>query len=82
MGDRPRHTDKEVEDAIQYAETKGWRCDYPRGHWGRLFCAHADREGCQVGVSGTPKNPGTHARQLKRAIDRCPHEKGNDDEGI
>jgi len=70
---RPRHSIKEVEAAVQYAEAMGWRCDHPRGHWGRLFCAHADRDGCQVGVNGTPRNAEAHARQIKRAVDRCPH---------
>lgn len=82
-GKRPRHTSKEVEQAIQDAEAKGWYCDHPRGHWGRLFCAHADRDGCQIGVSGTPRNPEAHARQIKRAVDRCPHQEGEDnDENI
>jgi hypothetical protein len=43
------------------------------GHWGRLFCPQAGRDGCQVGVNGAPKNPEDHARQVMRAIARCPH---------
>lgn len=69
---RPRHPRQDVEDAVRYAESKGWRFR-KMGHWGRLFCAHADREGCQVGVNGTPRNSGDHARQIVRAVDRCPH---------
>jgi hypothetical protein len=45
------------------------------GHWGRLFCPHADRDGCQVGVYGTPRDGDAHARQIRRAVDRCPHQK-------
>ncbi len=69
---RDRHPKRDVEEAVEYAETLGWTLR-KMGHWGRLFCAHSDRDGCQVGVSGTPKNPGNHARQIKRAVDRCPH---------
>jgi hypothetical protein len=79
---RPRHPKKEVEDAIQYAESKGWTLR-KMGHWGRLFCVHADRDGCQIGVNGTPRDADTHARQIKRAVDRCPHEgKEADDENV
>ena len=78
--DRSRHPDKEVEAAIKYAEERGWRFR-KQGHWGRLYCTHADRDGCQVGIYGTPRNAGNHARQIMRAIDRCPHEgkEGGDD---
>jgi hypothetical protein len=69
---RPRHPNKDVEEAVQYAESENWTVRM-QGHWGRMYCAQADRDGCQVGISGTPKNPGNHARQLKRAVDRCPH---------
>ena len=71
---RPRHPNKEVEEAVSIAESKGWVWR-KMGHWGRLFCAHADRDGCQVGVNGTPRNAETHARQILRAIERCPHGK-------
>ena len=79
---RPRHTNKEVEAAVADAEKRNWTFR-PLGHWGRLFCPFADRDGCQVGVNGTPKDPEAHARQIRRAIDRCPHRKEgkDDDEG-
>lgn len=70
---RPRHPNKEVEEAIQYAESLGWTVRM-QGHWGRLYCAHADRDGCHFGVHGTPKNAGNHARQVMRVVDRCPHQ--------
>jgi hypothetical protein len=70
---RPRHPNKEVEAVIAYAESRGWTLR-KMGHWGRLFCARCDRDGCQVGVNGTPRDAEVHARQLKRAIDRCPHQ--------
>jgi hypothetical protein len=69
---RRRHPNKEIEAAVADAEAKGWRLR-EQGHWGRLYCPHADRDGCQVGVNGTPKNPEAHARQIARAVERCPH---------
>lgn len=74
MAVRSRHPNKEVEAAVAYAEMKNWTLR-KMGHWGRLFCPHADRDGCQVTVNGTPRNPDVHARQIKRGIDRCPHQK-------
>jgi hypothetical protein len=78
---RPKHPKPEVEEAVRYAEDRNWTWR-KMGHWGRLFCPKADQDGCQVGVNGTPKNAGNHARQVKRAIDRCPHQKEADDENI
>jgi hypothetical protein len=56
------------------AESRGWRWR-KMGHWGRLFCPQADQDGCQIGVNSTPRNAGDHSRQIRRAIDRCPHGK-------
>ncbi len=78
MADRPRHPNKEVEEAVEYAESLGWTVRM-LGHWGRLLCPHADRNGCQVGVFSTPKNCGNHARQIRRDVDRCPHTEELDD---
>jgi len=78
---RSRHPNKAVEEAVTYAEAEGWKFR-SQGHWGRLYCAQADREGCQIGVFGTPKNAGNHAKQIRRAVDRCPHsakEQGDED---
>jgi hypothetical protein len=78
---RSRHPNKEIEEAILYAETQGWNVR-KMGHWGRMFCAHADRDGCQFGVNGTPRNAGNHAKQIRRAVDRCPHRKEADHEDV
>ncbi len=77
---RPRHPDKEVEEAVRQAEALGWTWR-PQGHWGRLYCPQHDREGCQIGVNGTPRNAGNHARQILRAINRCPHGAGERGDG-
>lgn len=80
MNSRSKHPKKEVEEAVQYAESLRWTFR-KQGHWGRLYCPHADRDGCQVGVYGTPRDAGNHAKLIKRAVDRCPHgqEEENDD---
>ena len=34
---RHRHSKKEIEEALTYAEAQGWRIDLASGHaWGRL----------------------------------------------
>jgi hypothetical protein len=71
---RPRHPNKHIESAIQYAEAQGWRVQLSNGHaWGRLFCPHSTREGCIISVWSTPRNPENHARHIRREIDLCPH---------
>ena len=43
---RSRHPDPDIEDAVRYAETAGWRVRMSKGHaWGRLFCPHAAPDG-------------------------------------
>ena len=41
--------------------------------WGYMRCCEASRSGCEASVWSTPRNPGNHAKQLRRAIERCPH---------
>ena len=76
---RKRHPNKEVEAAVAEAEARGWRV-VMQGHWGRLYCPFADRDGCQVGVWGTPKNAGNHAKQIRRRLDKCKHGATADEE--
>ena len=76
---RSRHPDKEIEDAVAYAEGLGWRVIPVSGHaWGRLYCAWADRDGCMISVWSTPRSAGNHARDIIRAIGRCPHQEKED----
>ena len=72
---RPKHTSKDVEEAIQYAESEGWTIKLG-GHWGFLYCPYKDAScrcgiRCKAGIWGTPKNPGNHAKQLVAVIDGC-----------
>jgi hypothetical protein len=78
---RPRHPNKHIERAVRYAEEQGWRFLKATGHaWGRLFCPLREREGCRISVWSTPRNPESHARQIVRDVDDCPHE-ANEGEG-
>jgi hypothetical protein len=74
---RRRHPKKAVEEAVQYAEAEGWTVELGGAHaWGKMYCPYND-EGCRCGdycitsIWSTPRNPDTHARQLKRAVDNC-----------
>jgi hypothetical protein len=71
---RPRHPDKHIEEAVAFAERNGWTVEISNGHaWGRIYCPHANRDGCKLSVSSTPHNPQGHARRIIREINKCPH---------
>lgn len=77
---RPCHPSKEIEAAVVQAEALGWRFVKGRSHcWGRLLCPKNDRDGCQLSVWSTPKNPENHARAILRAVKRCEHAHSEDD---
>ena len=83
MAGRPRHPNKEIEAAVAYAEARGWTWHKVGGHaWGKLYCRHHDRDGCDIFVWSTPRVPEHHARQIKRRVDRCPHkqDEANDED--
>ena len=74
---RPRHPNKHIEEAIQYAESLGWRVELSSGHaWGFLWCPERSRDGHSIGVNSTPRVPERHARDIRKRIDRCPHGQG------
>ena len=74
---RPRHPKKEVEEAIRYAEARGWRIDVGGSHaWGKMYCPADDPECrggefCITSIWSTPRVPRNHARQLRRVVDNC-----------
>ena len=71
---RPRHPDKHIEKAIQYAEQLGWRVEISAGHaWCHLLCPLQTRDGCIVSVWSTPRSGENHARHIQREVDLCPH---------
>lgn len=69
-----RHPKKEIHEALQYAILKGWVIiESKKGHcWGIIRCPHG-RGGCQKSIWSTPRNPGDHAKDIKRFVDKCPH---------
>ena len=78
---RQKHAKKEIEAAILYAEARGWSVRPGKRHAKfKLYCRHHDREGCKVSVWGTPADEGDHARDIIRAVNRCPHRDESDEE--
>ena len=76
MAHRKKHTDKEIEAAIQYAEAKGWRyvkAGKSAHAWGRLLCPQQERDGCSMSVWSTPRNAYRHAKQIRSRVKACPH---------
>lgn len=74
---RKRHPKKEIEEALQHAETKRWRVRPNGGHpWGKILCPHNSDdcrcgEFCITSIWSTPKNTGNYARQIRRIVDGC-----------
>lgn len=68
---RSRHPKKDVEAALKDAEANGWVVTATTaGHrWGKFECG----TGCVWSIWSTPANPGNHAKQIRRAVNRCPH---------
>jgi hypothetical protein len=70
---RPRHPNKNIEKAIRYAESHGWRVLVGGAHaWGFLLCPERSREGCRLSVWSTPRSPTDHAKDILRGVDGCP----------
>lgn len=80
MTGRIRHPKKEVEQALRYGEENQWTVEQTAsGHsWGVARC----EKGCKVAVWSTPKNPGNHAKGIRRAVDKCPHQKREKEEAL
>ncbi len=84
---RASHPNKEIEAALRYAQSNGWRIKAASGHaWGRIYCPYNDNE-CRCGefciasIWSTPKNPMAHARAIRRVVDNCTtHQKRGSDQ--
>jgi hypothetical protein len=71
---RTRHPNKEVEAALRDAEMEGFTVLTRRARWGILRCPGDPDDHCRSrSISGTPRNPSVHARQIRRFVYRCPH---------
>jgi hypothetical protein len=77
---RNKHPNKEIEEALQYAEAKGWRIENSHGHpFGQMYCpfktsgetCEGNGKWCRAGIWSTPRNTGSHARNIKKIVDRC-----------
>jgi hypothetical protein len=75
-----RHQNKHIAESIRYAESRGWRVEHSRGHaWGFLLCPQygdGGERGCEVRINSTPRHPEYQARDIRKAVDRCPHGQG------
>ena len=80
---RDKHSKKELEAVVEYAEQEGWEIRPGKRHAKfKLLCKHHDRDGCRVSVWSTPSDVGDHAKDVRRAIDRCPHKQEGNDEKV
>ena len=74
---RKKHSKPEIEKALCYAESHNWRVEVGGSHaWGKIYCPYNDKtcrcgEFCITSIWSTPKNAGTHAKQIKRVVDNC-----------
>jgi phosphoribosylcarboxyaminoimidazole (NCAIR) mutase len=71
-----RHPDKVIQGALAYARKRGWTVIKSAGGsahaWGVMRCSG---DCPQVSIYSTPRVPENHARALRKAVDRCPHQK-------
>ncbi len=79
---KQRHSKKEVAAAIEYAQRNGWGVDYGgKSHvCATLYCPGGPECCRPLRVYSTPQNPGNHAKQIIRAIDRCGHQGREEEE--
>lgn len=72
---RKRHPNKHIEEALQDAERHGFQVLKSAGHpWGVLRCPG---DCPQKSVWSTPRHPQSHARDISRTVERCPHTEGH-----
>jgi hypothetical protein len=85
---RSPHSKKEVEKALKYVESQGWRVEAGGGHcWGKMYCPYNDLdcrcgEFCISSIWSTPKNPGNLANAIRRVVNNCStHQDGQRSQG-
>lgn len=85
MSKRKRHTNKEMEAAIQAAIDAGWKFEKPKGghahKFGSLKCpANKDCRGglhCYFNIRSTPRNPEARAKKILSAVNGCQFKEDN-----
>lgn len=71
-----RHPNKHIQEAIEYALSKGWLWIAP-GKSAHCFCRlrcgspEGEHKDHQMSVYSTPKSEENHAKQIRRTVDRC-----------
>jgi len=83
MAKRSKHPNKEIEEAIVYAEQNRWiyKDSGKSAHaWGKLLCPLHTQEGHKVLIWSTPRSTFNHARQIKRSVDKCQHDTTGEEE--
>lgn len=79
MAARKKHPNKEIEAALQYVESEGWRVEKANGHaWGIMTCPWNDKECrcnvfCRKSIWSTPRVPEDLAEIVRRSVDGCVH---------
>lgn len=76
---RKKHPSKEIEDAVAYAETKGWEyisAGKSAHAWGKMHCPYNSKdcrcgEHCITSIWSTPRNEKDHARKIIKVVDKC-----------
>ena len=67
---RPSFVIKEIEAALQHAESRGWTVKLARGAvWARIYSPLYARDGRRISVWSTPRMPQAHARDILRIVD-------------
>jgi len=78
---RKKHPNSKIEEAVLYAESKGWVYEKPgkSAHaWGKIKCPNNDSDCrcgifCQKSIWSTPKHPENFAKKIKHWVDQCIH---------
>lgn len=93
MGDyilaREKHPNKHVEEAIKYAESKGWTTRKGTGHCClRLLCPYGEANPdcrcglyCSSSIWKTPRKPEDMAKKIISRVDKCKYPDGKKGKG-
>lgn len=71
-----KHPNKEIQAAIDFAISKGWRiikAGSSAHAFCRIYCPENNRNGCKLSIYSTPRSAKNHARLIVRRVNDCPH---------